>query len=145
MERKKLAAVVLIAAAAVFFLQPFFRFAVSGGKIDDWQYPGIADTAAEMAKSIGGAAGGGPSLFATSTASSMMDGSLGFSVGGSKDINNFRENVANGYLPIPTDVTYEGLFYDYYFDTGKTEECGELFCPAGRWIGLCLPLPGLSR
>jgi len=55
---------------------------------------------------------------------------LGFSTGGAKDIGNFRENIENNYLPLPTDVTYEGLFYDYYFDTGRTEECNKLFCPS---------------
>ena len=56
--------------------------------------------------------------------------SIGFAVGGAMDINNFRENVESGYLPIPSDITYEGLFYDYFFDTGKTEECEKLFCPS---------------
>ena len=44
---------------------------------------------------------------------------FGFSTGGAKDINNFRENIAAGYLPQPSDITYEGLFYDYRFNTGK--------------------------
>ncbi|HSD57269.1 MAG TPA: VWA domain-containing protein [Methanotrichaceae archaeon] len=56
--------------------------------------------------------------------------SIGFSTGGAKDINNFRENIEQGYLPIPTDITYEGLFYDYYFDTGQQRECQKLFCPS---------------
>ncbi|UCC16471.1 MAG: VWA domain-containing protein [Dehalococcoidales bacterium] len=55
---------------------------------------------------------------------------IGFSAGGAKDIMNFRENIRNDYLPLPTDITYEGLFYDYYFDTGESEMCNELFCPA---------------
>ncbi len=55
---------------------------------------------------------------------------IGFAVGGAKDINNFRENIKNGYLPLPTDITYEGLFYDYYFDTSKKETCDKLFCPS---------------
>lgn len=55
---------------------------------------------------------------------------LGFTTGGSKDINNFRDNIKNGYLPIPTDITPEGLFYNYYFDTGKQEDCKKLFCPS---------------
>lgn len=55
--------------------------------------------------------------------------SLGFAVGGAKDINNFRQNIENNYLPTPTDITYEGLFYDYFFDTGEQETCQKLFCP----------------
>ncbi len=62
-----------------------------------------------------------------STASSSMDSLsigmssssyIGYSTGGAKDIANFRENIKNGYFPISTDVTYNGLFYDYMFDTG---------------------------
>lgn len=53
---------------------------------------------------------------------------IGFAAGGAKDIDNFRENIENDYLPLFTDVTYEGLFYDYYFDTGKKENCEDLFC-----------------
>jgi Ca-activated chloride channel family protein len=64
-------------------------------------------------------------LFASSGAEN-----IGLAAGGAKDINNFRENIKNDYLPLPTDVTYEGLFYDYYFDTGQTEECQKLFCPS---------------
>jgi Ca-activated chloride channel family protein len=61
---------------------------------------------------------------------SQDSGTVGLSTGGAKDINNFRENIRNNYLPIPTDITYEGLFYDYYFDTGETKPCNKLFCPS---------------
>ena len=57
-------------------------------------------------------------------------GNLGFSVGGAKDINNFRDNIDEEFLPLVTDVTYEGLFYDYFFQTGQVEGCDELFCPS---------------
>jgi Ca-activated chloride channel family protein len=56
--------------------------------------------------------------------------SIGFSTGGAKDVNSFRENIKQDYLPLPSDVTYEGLFYDYYFDTGAAKECKKLFCPS---------------
>jgi Ca-activated chloride channel family protein len=56
--------------------------------------------------------------------------SIGFAVGGAKDVENFRENIKEGFMPLPTDVTYEGLFYDYRFDTGQLEECQKLFCPS---------------
>lgn len=55
---------------------------------------------------------------------------MGLAAGGAKDINNFRENIKNGYLPLPSDLTYEGLFYDYYFDTGEIRPCNRLFCPS---------------
>ena len=60
----------------------------------------------------------------------IIDDNIGLAVGGAKDVNNFRENIKNGYLPEPTDITYEGLFYDYYFDTGLRESCNKLFCPS---------------
>ncbi|MBD3300514.1 MAG: VWA domain-containing protein [Candidatus Moranbacteria bacterium] len=62
--------------------------------------------------------------------SSVSNEEMGFSVGGAKDVNNFRENIKENKLPLPTDITYEGLFYDYYFDTGKKEDCQKLFCPS---------------
>lgn len=29
--------------------------------------------------------------------------------GGAQDIANFRENIEEGFLPLPTDVTFEGV------------------------------------
>lgn len=56
---------------------------------------------------------------------------IGLSVGGAKDINNFRKNIENGFLPSNDDITYEGLFYDYYFETGdNNSKCNESFCPS---------------
>jgi len=60
---------------------------------------------------------------------SVKPKSIGFSTGGAKDIDNFRENLKAEYLPLPESVTYEGLFYDYYFDLFAAGECKELFCP----------------
>ncbi len=60
----------------------------------------------------------------------LKDSTIGLAAGRAMDINNFRENIENDYLPLPTDITYEGLFYDYYFDTGQTEACSALFCPS---------------
>ena len=57
-------------------------------------------------------------------------GNIGLATGGAKDINNFRENIKNDYLPLPTDITCEGLFYDYYFDTGQTEPSRKLYSPS---------------
>ncbi|HEX7364396.1 MAG TPA: VWA domain-containing protein, partial [Dehalococcoidia bacterium] len=62
--------------------------------------------------------------------SGSSEDTIGFAVGGAKDINNFRENIENGYLPLPTDITCEGLYYDYYFDTGQTRPCSKLYCPS---------------
>ena len=60
----------------------------------------------------------------------VPSGNLGFAVGGANDVGNFRQNIENEFLPLFTDVTYEGLFYDYFFETGLTEVCESLFCPS---------------
>jgi Ca-activated chloride channel family protein len=57
-------------------------------------------------------------------------GTIGLAAGGAKDVGNFRENIRNNYLPLPTDVTYEGLFYDYYFETGQVEPTNKLYSPS---------------
>ena len=62
----------------------------------------------------------------------LNDSSIGLSVGGAKDIENFRKNITAGYLPLVSDITYEGLFYDYYFDNLSNKSkvgCEQLFCP----------------
>ncbi len=57
-------------------------------------------------------------------------GTIGLAAGGAKDVGNFRENIRNNYLPLPTDITYEGLFYDYYFETGQVEPTEKLYSPS---------------
>ena len=94
-------------------------------KVDDWQFKPnqmreqMSTTGAIQSKSM-------------ALSAAPAGDSIGFSVGGAKDINNFRENIKNKYLPIPTDITYEGLFYDYIFDVGmkKDDPCTKLFCPS---------------
>ncbi len=76
------------------------------------------------------------------TAALAASPGIGFSTGGAKDINNFRENIKQDYLPLPTDVTYEGLFYDYYFDTGAAQECKKLFCPSYSYAVSLDPISG---
>lgn len=61
---------------------------------------------------------------------SMESSRIGLSTGGAKDISNFRKNIENNYLPLPTDITYEGLFFEYFFHTGETTVCEKLFCPS---------------
>ena len=92
------------------------------GQVDDWQY---------TEESLGyGGAKGYPNFLPSSAPMMTESSAIGFSTGGAKDINNFRENIENKYLPLPTDITYEGLFYDYYFDTGEAGVCNKLFCPS---------------
>lgn len=118
--------VILILIIGIFFLTINFP-SRDKKKIDDWNEQTLRES--------------GPRLFSSTgtqkTASSAAGGTreaassdMGFATGGAKDINNFRDNIENDYLPIPEDLPYEGLFYDYYFDTGQTQECEELFCPS---------------
>ena len=78
---------------------------------------------------ISGVFGGVGSAMAMSEATAIGN-KIGFAVGGAKDISNFRKNIENNYLPLPTDITYEGLFYEYFFETGEKELCQKLFCPS---------------
>lgn len=72
----------------------------------------------------------------------------GFSAGGAKDIQNFRMNIQRGYLPAETDITYEGIFYDYYFDIAGEKPArasfsngsSALFTPAFSWSASKNPL-----
>lgn len=83
--------------------------------IDDWQYSqGESDD--QSAKS-------------TSFSTLEGDSSLGYTPGGSNDINNFRANIYYEYLPIPSDLTYEGILSEYYFKKESGEECKDLLCP----------------
>ena len=80
---------------------------------------------------IGAADGGGDGGAGVSGGGDAAEGdSIGVSAGGAQDANTFRRNVEEGYVPQPTDLTYEGLFHDYYFDTGQDRPCERLFCPS---------------
>lgn len=54
---------------------------------------------------------------------------VGLAAGGAKDVANFRENVAEGFTPQPEAISDEGLFYDYYFQTGERTATETLFAP----------------
>jgi len=74
--------------------------------------------------------GGASAPSATFPWSGSSEETIGLAVGGAKGISNFRQNIKSGYLPLPTDITCEGLYYDYYFDTGQTRACNKLYCPS---------------
>lgn len=71
--------------------------------------------------------------------------SVGLAAGGGKDVSVFRRNVREGYLPQPAALPYEGLFYDYFFDTGDTGSCTDLFCPTYSTAVTDDPLSGDSE
>ena len=54
---------------------------------------------------------------------------VGLAAGGAKDVANFRENIAEGFTPQPEAISDEGLFYDYYFETGERTVTEALFAP----------------
>ncbi len=101
-------------------------------KVDDWEYEEKTELREGLFSSItnGFGASLSQSVSMESMAMDSASANLGFSVGGAKDVNNFRENIENGYFPISTDLTYNGLFYDYTFDTGMVNESEDLFSPS---------------
>ena len=113
-------------------------------KVDDWEYSSSAtreDTGfSSLSKSNASFNIGATPDMAMGVQSES--GYLGFSVGGAMDINNFRENIKNQYLPLTTDITHEGMFYEYTFDTGKTEESTELFSPSYSYAVSNDPISG---
>jgi Ca-activated chloride channel family protein len=86
----------------------------------------LAAVAALMLVIAGCAGGGGPDA----AVNNPSGGNIGLAAGGAQDAIAFRNNVREGYVPQPTDMTAEGLFHDYYFDAGTPGECEQLFCPS---------------
>jgi len=103
----------------------------TGERVDDWQYDPTTPTN-----------GGTNTQTAAAMATAQAGGSIGLAAGGAKGVANYRRNIEEGYLPIPTDLSYEGLFYDYYFDTGDPGSCSALFCPAYSTAITADPLGG---
>ena len=105
------------------------------GKIDDWCYEPeeeMYDTFLTSNKNFGATQlDSSINTMAGSSSISTSESTLGYSVGGAKDINNFRENIDEGYFPLETDITYEGIYYDYSFDTGNTNvaDSSQMFYP----------------
>ena len=106
----------------------------AGERIDDWQFD--PDDVAESGTTGGSAANATQAVQETSYLSESDDmaadasGDVGLTAGGAMDANNFRDNIDEGYLPIPSDLSHEGLFNEYYFDTGGDRACTSLFCPS---------------
>jgi Ca-activated chloride channel family protein len=73
-------------------------------------------------------------------------GTVGLAAGGATDVAGFRENVAEGYTPQPEAISDEGLFYDYYFETGERDRTGTgtaaLFAPRYAAAATEHPLDG---
>jgi Ca-activated chloride channel family protein len=97
--------------------------------IDDWEYN--STKVVEDSRSNFGGKGRSMMTMSAPVPKSFSPKKLGMAVGGAKDTNNFGANIDNGYLPKLDSITYEGQFYNHYFDTGLNgKECKELFCPS---------------
>ena len=111
-------------------LEPIYNLAQKKENlIDDWKYSNSNNYERNMVYESKALTSGA----INSAADTMSEGgsTLGFAVGGAKGIENFRENIKNNYLPLATDITYNGLFYDYYFNTGNNNiHSNELFMPS---------------
>jgi Ca-activated chloride channel family protein len=103
------------------------RFTVQEGWIAE---EGMATPGMTKSAGSGRSGVGAPAMYSYAASPAPASPAIGLAVGGAKDVENFRENIEEGYMPLPTDVTYEGLFYDYYFETGQMEACEKLFCPS---------------
>jgi len=151
--------IVAIAVVSVFFTAGLYADGIQTfqNKNATWysQDGSVREGSAYMSPQASSSSGASlPSYFSSQSGSSMVleeslglsrDQRLGFSVGGAKDIDNFRKNIEGGFLPLVTDITHEGLFYDYYFDTGVVEECQKLFCPSYSYAISPDPLSGENQ
>jgi len=113
-------------------------------QIDDWdnnatvkekkiipKHTNIKRIKTRSACGMGGDIAPGRLSVASASPKAFRSKKLGMAVGGAKDTNNFKANIDNGYLPKLDSITYEGQFYNHYFDTGLGgKECKSLFCPS---------------
>jgi Ca-activated chloride channel family protein len=101
---------------------------VSCQQIDDWEYNATKTSHPKMTRITNTSIK--RSIGMPAPVAMKLDSALGFSVGGAKDANNFYENIKAGYLPKMEAMTYEGIFYDHYFETKEESGCQNLFCPS---------------
>ena len=93
---------------------------VGAKKVDDWKYEGSSY------------------IYETNTSVNLnglvlSDTSLGFTTGGAQNIENYRKNIEDGYFPEISSITYNGIFSEYYFDTGREnveENIEDMFYPS---------------
>ena len=79
----------------------------------------------------------------SSVVTTSNDNYIGYSVGGANNIKNFRENIKKGYLPLVTDITYNGIYSEYYFDTGDVDRSSnEMFYPSYSMAVSTNPITG---
>jgi len=126
---KRLLILILIANVTLFAMTKKTNKNVT----DDWEYNStieMKDSSRTMTNA-GYTKGGVVAMSAPTPKSFRSVKKVGLAVGGAKDTNNFKANIDKGYLPKLDSITYEGQFYNHYFDTGLNgKSCKELFCPS---------------
>jgi len=100
-------------------------------KVDDWEYNQTVQKEDKNLLKSSRTVQTSPVLSAPIAKTlSFKAQTVGFATGGAKDADNFYDNIKNGYLPKLKSITYEGVFYDHYFENShKDRKCEELFCP----------------
>ena len=106
---------------------------VDKDRLDDWEYNSTSvmkDSSRVPNIALNSSSGISPMTMSAPKAVYRTK-KIGMSVGGAKDTNNFKANIDRGYLPKLDSITYEGEFYNHFFDTGLNgKECKALFCPS---------------
>ena len=132
--KKKILVIVILIIMIAGIIWHFYNRGNSIITTDEWLYtPKVYKGNSVSSKGITffGATSDTASKGITSFAETSSESTLGYSTGGAKNAENFRENIKNGYFPLSTDLTYNGLFYNYSFDTGNTKvKSDELFYPS---------------
>ena len=83
---------------------------------DDWKFnQKESSTTLAIASSMDSSSS--KSSVSSSKSTSSSESYLGYTVGGASNVDNFRENIKNNYLPITTDITYNGLRRLSYFSS----------------------------
>ena len=101
-------------------------------RLDDWQYFRIQGKSPRKKVYRKVARRANTRAFSTNMRLSTMaqPQAMGLTVGGAMSVTNFRKKISSNAMPLPGDISFEGLFSDYYFDTEATQECKALFCPS---------------
>ncbi len=99
-------------------------------KVDDWEYGSNKRSKLSSMFDASSISSGGTTVYESASSKSSEDSYLGYTVGGASNIENFRKNIKNNYLPLTTDITYNGLYSEYYFDTARSNgKSDEMFYP----------------
>ena len=119
----------------------------NGEKIDDWKYDPEEYVYDEsyLAGSTGSLSVNSFGSIESTMDSATASGNLGFTVGGAQNIENYRDNIENGYFPLISDITYNGIFSEYYFETGNEnveENTEDMFYPTYSMAKSADPLSG---